>query len=162
VSSAEDELSGQSLQDRFAPGLICFGCGPANEKGLQIKSFPGGDGRVKAQFAPRDHHQAFEGMLNGGIIGALLDCHMNWTAAWTLMQKLESEKPPCSVTSEFSVRFSKPTPVDSMVRLIAWAEESTDRKVSTRAELWARDELTATGKGVFVAVKEGHPAWHRW
>lgn len=159
---SEDEPLGQSLQDRFAPELICFGCGPANEKGLQIKSFPEGDGRVSALFTPRDHHQAFEGMLNGGIIGALLDCHMNWTAAWTLMQRMGLDKPPCSVTSEFSVRFSKPTPTTGSVRLIAWAEESTDRKVSTRAELWAEDELTATGKGVFVAVKQGHPAWHRW
>ena len=28
-----------ALQDQYAPELICFGCGPANEKGLQLKSF---------------------------------------------------------------------------------------------------------------------------
>ena len=28
-----------SVQDKYAPNSICFGCGPANKKGLQIKSF---------------------------------------------------------------------------------------------------------------------------
>ena len=28
-----------SLQERHAPKNRCFGCGPANEKGLRIKSF---------------------------------------------------------------------------------------------------------------------------
>ncbi len=37
-------------------------------------------------FTPEPHHQAFPGMLNGGIIGALLDCHSNWTAAYHLMK----------------------------------------------------------------------------
>ena len=27
-----------SLQERFSPASICFGCGPANEKGLRLKS----------------------------------------------------------------------------------------------------------------------------
>ncbi len=157
-----ENASTLSLQDRFAPNLICFGCGPANTKGLRIKSYASEDGTVTAHFEPAVHHQAFEGMLNGGIIGTLVDCHMNWTAAWTLMQNRGADKPPCTVTSEFSVRFSKPTPVDNPIKLIATAISSSDRKVETRAELWANDELTATSTGVFVAVKEGHPAWHRW
>ena len=33
----------KSLQDTYAPTSICFGCGPANEKGLRIKSFVDGD-----------------------------------------------------------------------------------------------------------------------
>ncbi|NNF11117.1 MAG: PaaI family thioesterase, partial [Acidimicrobiia bacterium] len=41
----------QSLQDTYGPGTICFGCGPANEKGLQIKSFVA-DEAVVADFDP--------------------------------------------------------------------------------------------------------------
>ncbi|MBT3600844.1 MAG: PaaI family thioesterase, partial [Euryarchaeota archaeon] len=26
-----------SVQEKYAPNSICFGCGPANEKGLQIR-----------------------------------------------------------------------------------------------------------------------------
>lgn len=150
-----------SLQDRFAPNLICFGCGPANQNGLQIKSFVTAE-EVVAEFQPKEWHQAFEGMLNGGIAGTLLDCHMNWTAAWHLMENSGASKPPCSVTSEFSVKFKAPTPIDSPVKLVARVVESSERWARTEAELIANGETTATGSGVFVAVKEGHPAWHRW
>ena len=68
-----------SLQDRYAPANRCFGCGPANEKGLRIKSFPQGD-EVVAEFRAEPHHEAFPGAVNGGILGALLDCHSNWAA----------------------------------------------------------------------------------
>ncbi len=70
-------VSEQSLQDRYAPENACFGCGPSNAKGLRIKSFPRGD-EVVAEFRPERWHEAFENILCGGIIGTLLDCHMNW------------------------------------------------------------------------------------
>ena len=75
----------ESLQRRFAPKSICFGCGPANDLGLKLESFVEGDELI-ARWAPKAHHQAFPGVLNGGICGALLDCHSNWAAAYQLMQ----------------------------------------------------------------------------
>ena len=33
----------KSLQETYSPEDRCFGCGPANEKGLRIRSFPEGD-----------------------------------------------------------------------------------------------------------------------
>jgi len=66
----------ESLQARYAPANRCFGCGPANEKGLRIKSFAAESGaEVVAEWRPELHHEAFDGVLNGGIIGVLLDCH---------------------------------------------------------------------------------------
>src|SRR2546425_4222682 len=85
----------QSLQDRYAPHNRCFGCGPANEKGLRIKSFESGAGEeLVAEWRPEPHHQAFEGTLNGGICGALLDCHSNWAAACHLMKAAGAAAPP--------------------------------------------------------------------
>ena len=66
------------------PTEKCFGCGPTNEKGLRIKSFVEGD-YVVATFTPEPHHEAWEGVINGGIVGCLFDCHSNWTAAYHLM-----------------------------------------------------------------------------
>jgi len=152
--------AGKSLQDEHAPESICFGCGPANREGLQIKSYVEGD-EVVAEFTPRPHHHAFPGMLNGGIIGALLDCHSNWTAAWHLMKKTGAEKIPCTVTADFHVKLRKPTPMGP-VRLRARVAESTDDRAVIDAELHAGGEITARCKGTFVAVKEGHPAYHRW
>jgi acyl-coenzyme A thioesterase PaaI-like protein len=150
----------ESLQDRFAPNNMCFGCGPANAKGLRIKSRVEGDELI-ADWTPEEHHQAFAGMLNGGIVGALLDCHSNWTAAYTLMQARDSDTPPCTVTAEFSVKLRAPTPLGPL-RLHARAVEVTGEKVTVEATLEANGKTTATCRGIFVAVKEGHPAYHRW
>lgn len=151
----------QSLQDTYAPHNACFGCGPANEKGLRIKSFVEGD-EVVATFQPEPHHQAFEGIVNGGIIGALLDCHSNWTAAWTLMREQGAETPPCTVTAEFHVKLRAPTPITGPLHLRARPVAVEGSKVTVDAELSAGGKVTATCRGVFVAVREGHPAYHRW
>ena len=66
----------KSLQETYAPNGICFGCGVGNEKGLRIRSFPEGE-EVVASWHAEAHHQAFPGMLSGGIVGTLLDCHSN-------------------------------------------------------------------------------------
>ena len=150
-----------SLQDNFAPKNACFGCGPANEKGLRIKSRVEGDA-VVADWTPEPHHEAFTGMLNGGIIGALLDCHSNWTAAWHLMHKSGASSPPCTVTAEFHVKLKRPTPTDALIKLRSKVVESSDDRAVVAAELEAGGKITATCRGVFVAVKEGHPAYHRW
>ena len=154
-------MSEQSLQDRYAPHNACFGCGPANARGLRLKSFPKGD-VVVCDWTPEKHHEAFEGMLNGGICGALLDCHSNWTAAWHLMQANGLETPPCTVTAEFHVKLRRPTPTDGPVHLEARVVESSAERAVVEATLAARGVVTCTCRGVFVAVKEGHPAFHRW
>ena len=151
----------QSLQDRYAPHNACFGCGPANVHGLRLKSFVQGD-EVVCSWQPKKMHEAFPGMLNGGIIGALLDCHCNWTAAWHLMTKAGATHPPCTVTAEYTIKMRRPTPTDAPVLLRARIAESTDDRAKVIATLEAGGRITATAEGLFVAVKEGHPAFHRW
>jgi acyl-coenzyme A thioesterase PaaI-like protein len=151
----------ESLQDRYAPRNACFGCGPANKKGLRIKSRVEGD-EVVCDWMPERHHEAFEGMLNGGIVGALLDCHCNWTAAWHLMKARGEDTPPCTVTAEYHVKLRRPTPSTKPVRLRARVVEATEDRAVVEGELVSDGQVTATCRGVFVAVKEGHPAYHRW
>jgi acyl-coenzyme A thioesterase PaaI-like protein len=151
-----------SLQDRYAPRNRCFGCGPANDKGLRIKSRVAAGGEVVAEWRPEPHHEAFTGMLNGGIIGTLLDCHSNWAAASHFMNRDGLESPPCTVTAEFHVKLRKPTPSDRPVTLRARVVESTADRATVEATLESGGQTTATCRGVFVAVKEGHPAYNRW
>ena len=151
----------KSLQEIYSPEGICFGCGPANEKGLRIRSFADGDETV-AVWNAEPHHQAFPGILNGGIIGALLDCHSNWAAAFHLMKRSGAETPPCTVTAEFHVKLLRPTPADLPMTLKARVVDSTDDRATVEAELIANGKICDTCRGVFVAVKEGHPAFHRW
>ncbi|HCP44942.1 MAG TPA: PaaI family thioesterase [Deltaproteobacteria bacterium] len=150
-----------SLQQEYGAKGICFGCGPSNEKGLRINSFPDGD-QVICQWDPEQHHQAFPGMLNGGIIGALLDCHSNWAAAWALMNDQGLDEPPCTVTASFSVRLRRPTPADQTVHLRAWTTEINGNKAVVESELSCAGKVCATCTGTFVAVGADHPAYHRW
>ena len=150
-----------SLQERYAPENACFGCGPANQQGLRIRSFVDGDD-VVCEWQPQAVHQAFPGVLNGGIIGALLDCHCNWAAAYHLMLAQGAASPPCTVTAEYSIKLRRPTPVDGPVTLRASIAELDDPRARVTGTLSAGGRVTATCDGVFVAVEEGHPAFHRW
>lgn len=151
----------KSVQETYAPNNRCFGCGPANDKGLRIRSLEEGDALV-CEWRPEPHHLAFEGMLNGGICGALLDCHSNWTAAIHLMKKAGAQTPPCTVTADFHVQLKRPTPMDAPLHLRAQVVESSEDRAVVEATLEAKGKITATCRGTFVAVKEGHPAYHRW
>jgi acyl-coenzyme A thioesterase PaaI-like protein len=151
----------KSIQETFAPNMKCFGCGPANDKGLHVRSFANGD-EVVAEWQPSTEYEAFPGMLSGGIIGTLLDCHCNWTAADHLMKRNGLNKPPCTVTADYTITLKRPTPTDQPIRLTARVVESTDDRAIVEGELIAHEKVTATCRGTFVAVKPGHPAYHRW
>jgi uncharacterized protein (TIGR00369 family) len=151
-----------SLQESFAPAGRCFGCGPANELGLRIRSFEAGDGLVVTEFQARPEHEAFDGIVNGGILGALIDCHSNWTAVAAMMARTGATSAPSTVTADFSVRFLRPTPSDRPLRVIARAVEVSDRKATIEATIEVDSVVTATGGGTFVTVKPGHPAYGRW
>ena len=154
-------MSEQGVQRTYAPSSICFGCGPANEKGLQIDSFRIENG-LSMQFVPSDEHQAFPGMINGGIIGTLLDCHGNWTAAIAIMDERGMDEPPCTVTASYSIKLRRPTPLDKVLDITSQVIEIEGDKVNLEMTLEADGKVCATGKGLFVAVQEGHPAYHRW
>jgi acyl-coenzyme A thioesterase PaaI-like protein len=150
-----------SLQERYAPKSICYGCGPANTRGFRIRSFPLGDD-VVAEWTAEPHHQAFEGAINGGVIGTLFDCHCNWTAAYHLMRRNDLPSVPPTVTAEFLVRFKRPTPSRAAIRLRAHVVESADDRATVEGVLESGGVVCATCRGTFVAVQPGHPAYHRW
>lgn len=151
----------QSLQEKYAPKNSCWGCGPANAEGLRIRSFPKGD-EVVAEWKAEQKYEAFPGVLNGGIIGTLLDCHCNWTAAWHLMNKAGANHPPCTVTADYAIKLLRPTSTSGPVFLSAKVIDSTDNRATVDGTLSANGKVCATCRGTFVAVKEGHPAYHRW
>ncbi len=151
----------KSLQETYAPGNECFGCGPSNPRGLRIRSFVEGD-QVVATWRPEPHHLAFGNVMNGGICGALLDCHSNWAAAHHIMKAAGGEAPPCTVTADFHVTLRRPTPMDRPLTLRARVVEASGDRAVVEATIGADGKVTASCRGTFVAVSEGHPAFHRW
>ena len=149
------------VQRQYAASSICFGCGPANEHGLQINSYRTEQG-LEMRFTPSQEHQAFPGMVNGGIIGTLMDCHGNWAAAIALMDASGDDEPPCTVTATYSISLKRPTPSGTELHILAEIDELLEDRANVKMTLTAEGKVCATGKGLFVAVKEGHPAYHRW
>jgi acyl-coenzyme A thioesterase PaaI-like protein len=150
-----DEGSGRlSIQERLFPTLRCFGCGPANQKGLRLRSYPTEDS-VVAVFTPWPEHDNGLGFLNGGIIATVLDCH---SAAVVL---LEAERrnwaasagvPLPYVTAGLDLRYLRPSPLGEKVELrgvVASADES---------EIVAEVELLWDGKTRAAATAR----WKRW
>jgi acyl-coenzyme A thioesterase PaaI-like protein len=153
-----------SLQDTFAPTGRCFGCGPTNQRGLRIKSVAvdeSPEAHVLCDWTPESHHEAFENVLCGGIIGTLLDCHMNWTTIHHLMRKLGMDHAPPCVTAEFAVALKRPTPL-APVHVDSRIVSAGDDRATIEAVMTAGGKVTAIGTGTFIAVKPGHPAYHRW
>lgn len=150
-----DEIA---LQDRYGADDICFGCGPQNPRGLRIKSRVAGD-EVVADWSPEPDLEAFPGILNGGIVATLLDCHSWWTAAHHLMLAGALDQPPSIVTADLSVGYQRPTPSDRPVHLSARITETTDRRTTVDAVLKSGGVTTATATSTFIAVRPGHPAY---
>jgi acyl-coenzyme A thioesterase PaaI-like protein len=154
-------VTDEALQDRYYATGICFGCGPSNQQGLRVKSVVRGD-EVVAVWHAAKHHEAFAGVLSGGITGTLLDCHSNWTATTHMMRARAAERPPTTVTLEYAVQMRRPTPSWGPIHLSARVVEASEDRATVEASIEANGVVTATCRATFVAVKPGHPAYDRW
>jgi len=150
-----------NLQDTYAPYGVCFGCGPKNTQGLRLKSLPVGES-VVADWKPKPHHVAFGKFGSGGIISVLLDCQGNWAAAYALMKSRKLSSPPGTVTAEYTVKFLHPSSIDKKWQVSARATRVKGDRVSVSGELKVDGMVTATMTGLFIAVRESHPAFYRW
>ncbi len=78
------------------------------------------------------------------------------------MQRDALPQPPCTVTASYAIKLLQPTPVDAELALEARVIESGPDRARVEGTLSAGGKVTATCTGTFVAVKPGHPAYHRW
>jgi acyl-coenzyme A thioesterase PaaI-like protein len=154
----------RSLQERYAPASRCFGCGPANPDGLQLRSFETDEGWLTASWLPDVRYEAFDDALNGGIVGTLLDCHGNWAAVTHLMRARGTNEAPGCVTADLSLRYHRPTPTRAgLLTVRSHVLDATTDRATVEATLAGPDGVpTATARGTFVAVRPGHPAHDRW
>lgn len=100
------------VQTAYTPKSQCFGCGPSHPDGLHLSSKRIKDG-LEAHISLPHKYCAFPGILNGGVLSTLLDCHGNWTAAIALMDRSCLPKPPLTLTASMLVSYKEPTPPDT-------------------------------------------------
>ncbi len=148
-------MPGEAIQDSWPyEGTLCYGCGKNNEHGLQLKSYWDDDETV-ATWEPHDYHTAFPGILNGGIIATIIDCHGTGTAN-AAAHKAEGSAGShfMFVTSGLSIRFLRPTPIDKPVTLRARVTEISEKKITVACSLYSGETKCATGQVFTVRVSQ--------
>jgi acyl-coenzyme A thioesterase PaaI-like protein len=136
----------------------CWGCGRNNHAGLHIKSYWDGTEAV-AHYTPRPEQMGHKGILNGGIIATLVDCHCIGLAMAHAHRaegrQIGTEPLITYVTGSLKVDYLKPTPLSAgPVELRARVEKAEGRKTWMTCELYAGDVQTARGEVLGIRVAD--------
>lgn len=133
----------------------CFGCGASNEQGLRIKSFWAGD-EVLCAWRAQPHHIGHPGILYGGTLASVIDCHCIWTAVAHAHRlhgvEMTGEPRFPYVTAALQVNFRKPVPIDAAIELRARVAEFGERKAIVRCSVTCRGVLAAEAELVAVRM----------
>ncbi len=151
-----------AIQDTYGERFqYCWGCGPKNEEGLHLKSYPSESGEESiCKFTPESKYTGgVPKNLFGGMIAMIFDCHGTASAAWFKhrdkgLELTEDTVILRFVTARLEVDFRKPVSMDKEVTVTARAEEIGERKVILNMEMEVEGEVRARSKMVAVAVKD--------
>lgn len=152
----EESMTDAAIQDLYPEDVAhCYGCGRLNPEGLHVRTlWEGGEG--VARFTPLPHHVAVPGIVYGGLLASLVDCHAIGTAAAAFMEsagRVPGRDPsPRFVTASLRVEFLKPTPVGEELVLRARPAEMGERKVRVTAEIEAAGDVTVRGEVLAVRM----------
>ena len=139
-----------SLPDRLAPLFHgaqnhCFGCGPANPHGLQLKFSIAPDHSVVCSASLNEFYEGPPGYLHGGIIATLLD---------EAMSKANRAYGVTAMTRQMSVDYLRPVPSNAPIRIQGQVTHSERRKHWTTAQIEDADGIIlAKATGLFIAVQ---------
>jgi acyl-coenzyme A thioesterase PaaI-like protein len=151
--------SARAFQDALDQNY-CWGCGIANPHGLHIKSSWDGDEAVCLWQPAAEYMAGPRGVLNGGIIATVVDCHSICTAVADAYRgegrRLGSEPLIWFVTGSLAVSYRRPAPLDRPLRVSARITGRTGRKTVVAATVAAGADECATGEVVAVRVA---PEW---
>lgn len=153
-----DEVT--SVQQAYTPASRCFGCGPSHPDSLGVRSvrIPNG---LSAEVRIDPKHQSFPGIVHGGVIASMFECHGNWTAALKLMDQAGLPMPPLTLTSSIQIEYKQPTPPNERLTLKSQVVKVKETpgigmsKQSVEVDLWlykrmgGAEDLYATARGLF-------------
>jgi acyl-coenzyme A thioesterase PaaI-like protein len=147
-------MEGRALQDVIRGH--CFGCGALNDVGLQIKSHWDNDELV-CRFQPKPFHIGHPGIVYGGIIASVIDCHSIWTAMATAARNegLDMDAGPLPfgfVTAKLEVNYLRPAAIGQVLDLRARVVERSARRFNVQCQVLQDGQACATGAVVTVRV----------
>ena len=131
----------------------CFGCGPDNPHGLQMR-FEQTDGASVCEFEVPPRFQSWAGLIHGGVVALMLDEAVGW-AAW------HAGHP--GVTGRMEVKFRQPLKVGDRVRVTGRVESIRRTLVYASAviERSADGARIAEASATLVAAGEVEPTARR-
>lgn len=136
-------MSSIYLQDQMIPDIRCFGCGPANPQGLQLKTVLKDD-EIVGDWTPQPHHESIMGILSSGVIAGLLDCAASWACIMHVKKEKDLEGVPTMVTKEFAIKLLKPAYIKNSCSIRSRVIETDGRRVTAVSEILQDGAICAT------------------
>jgi uncharacterized protein (TIGR00369 family) len=112
---------------------------------LQLDFYTTSDNQVEVHYTVPDHFQGYPGVVHGGILAAMLD----ETGGRVFMHSREA--PRFMYTAKMTIRYRKPVPTQTPLRLVGTALHNRERAAEARAEVFnPQGELLAEAELVLV------------
>ena len=126
----------------------CFGCSPKNSHGLRMKFFSG-EGALFSWLSVPGHLCGWENLVHGGVLAAILDETMGWTAIHFLKK--------FALTNSMTVEYKKPVRIGEEIRVEGRVLEAVGKREATVAGLIYKggDVLCAKSVGTFRLFTPG-------
>ncbi len=146
-----------AFQDQYLDTRAdCWGCGRNNPDGLYIKSEWDGEEAV-ATYLPKSNQIGHKGIVNGGIIATLIDCHAIGIAMADAHKRenreIGSQPLITYVTASLKVDYLDPTPLNnSALELRAHILRTEGRKTFVACSVFANGKETARGEVLGIRV----------
>lgn len=135
----------------------CYGCGRLNPSGYQLKT-AWQNGESVTRFIPDRAHTSMPGLVYGGLIASLIDCHAMATAAAAVEERagraIGQGQAPRFVTAALRVDYMRPTPLGPPLEIRGRVREHGTRKVVVDVTLSAAGETTVRAEVVAVRLPE--------
>jgi len=146
------------FQDYYPEHLAhCYGCGRLNERGHRVKTSWEGDESV-TRFHPLPFHTAVPGIVYGGLLASLIDCHSTGTAAAAMYREegraMDTLPAFRFVTGSLHVSYLKPTPLGPELVIRGRVHEIKGRKVTVASTVEVDGIETVIGEVVAIQMPE--------
>jgi acyl-coenzyme A thioesterase PaaI-like protein len=138
-------VHGHGTAKHQLPKNYCFGCGPDNPDGLQLKfHFDEVNHRVECKFRLSKKFWGPPKHSHGGIVATILDEGMG---------KVSKLRQVIAVTSEMTVQYLRMVPLGKWCTVVGWEERVVGREHYNVAEIRNdKGEVLARSTGKFIAV----------
>ncbi len=144
------------IQAHFEPEFaVCFGCGYNSKDGHHVQTkWDGSVGR--ATYTPKPEYIGYPGVVYGGTIASIIDCHAMGTA-YAAMYDAEdrtygSQPVIACVTANLNINYLAPTPIGQELLLESRIKELKGKKAVVEVSVKVGDKVTVSADVIAIRV----------